>query len=133
MITIEVLISMLILFMVVATSIGSMKHLQQVQNQQMRYEDIYIAVENIKDFIANDICIDKSQIKGQMLGFTYVAICTKVKALRNYQKPFELGEPEGNFGRELVTYFRIKLSLKRDKLSKNFLYSKTTVQKAILQ
>ena len=56
MITIEVLVSMLILFLIISTSFESMKFFNILTQKKENYEDQYIAVLSVKDKISNTIC-----------------------------------------------------------------------------
>lgn len=128
MITIEVLVSLLILFMVVATSVTTVKHLNIVRTQQVRYEDIYRAVINIKDYIDADICSKKLSMNGHLNGFEYHAVCKKELENRSYFKDWE-NNKDGNVGNTMVKLFAVILTLRQDKYKKTYSYQKMITKK----
>jgi len=128
MITIEVLVSLLILFMVVATSVTTIKHLNIVRTQQVRYEDIYRAVINIKDYIDADICSKKVSMSGNFNGFQYHAVCKEEVEQRKYVKAFEEGEPEGNIGNLMAILSKVTVTLKKGNFQKSYSYQKFTTK-----
>lgn len=128
MITIEVLISLLILFMVVATSATTIKHLNIVRTQQIRYEDVYRAVINIKNYIDADICSKNFSMNGYLNGFEYHVVCKKELERRTYLKDWE-NHQDGNVGNTLASLFKVMLTLKQDKYEKTYSYYKLTTKK----
>jgi len=56
MITIEVLISMIILLLVIATSITMIKQLRIVEEKEKKYENLYLIMNNIYTFLDDNIC-----------------------------------------------------------------------------
>lgn len=129
MITIEVLISLIILFMVVTTSVVTIKHLYSVQVQQIRYENVYRAVINIKNYINADICQKKSFMSGEFNNFKYQARCHQEIEQRKYIKAFEPGKPEGNIGNEMAILSKVTITLKKNNFKKKFSYQKLTIRK----
>ena len=129
MITIEVLVSLLILFMVVATSVTTIKHLGLIQTQQMRYEDIYRVVFNIKDYIDADICQKKMRISGTLNDFEFKAVCRLKRQKRTYVKAFEKGDIEGNFGDKMASLFQVTITLKKENFKKEYSYEKFTLKR----
>jgi len=128
MITIEVLISLLILFMVIATSVTTIKHLNIVRTQQIRYEDVYRAVINIKDYIDADICSKKFSMDGHLNGFEYHAICKEEIEKRKYVKAFREGESEGNIGNLMAILSKVTINLKKGNFKKSYSYQKFTTK-----
>ena len=128
MITIEVLISMLILFMVIATSIATIKQLKIVREQQIKHDDLYMLVLNVKDYIDGEICSTKQVMEGEFDGYRYRAVCRKENELRSYVKAFEEGDVEGNTGNKLVQFYAITLNLKKKKVDRSYLYFKTIIK-----
>jgi len=129
MITIEVLVSLLILFMVVATSVTTIKHLGLIQTQQMRYEDIYRVVLNLKDYIDADICQKKMNISGTLNDFEFKAKCRQEVQRRIYVKAFKPGDMEGNFGDKMVRLFKVTITLKKENFKKEYSYQKFTIKR----
>ena len=129
MITVEVLISLLILFTVVTTSSVVLKHLRIVQNQQGRHQMLYIAVLNAKAKIERTICDRLMTEKGEFNGYAFVAECQSVEEKRSYLKDFdENGMQEGNIGRYAVRLFKVTLTLSQRQFTKEYIYYKTVVE-----
>lgn len=129
MIIIEVLISLLILFIVIAISVATIKHLNLVQTQQVKYENVYRAVINIKDYIDADICQKKISMSGTFNDFKYTAKCTQEFEKREYLKAFNLGDPEGNIGNIMVILSKVVITLKKNNFKKAYSYQKFTTKK----
>jgi len=132
MITIEVLISMLILFMVIATSIATIKQLKIVREQQVHHEELYMLILNVKDFIDDDICEKQFSMQGEFDDYQYRATCEKQNELRSYVKAFgvvDVDNVEGNTGNVLISFYKITLDITKHKLQKHYLYFKTTTKK----
>jgi len=128
-ITIEVLISMLILFLVIATSVTTIKQLRLVQNKQEKYETNYITFLSLYDFLDDTICQEgHRQMQGQFGIYNYTASCKLLKSLRTYQKAFETDDPEGNIGSSLVSFYEVTLSVKAKNFDKTYTYNKTVTK-----
>jgi len=128
-ITIEVLISMLILFLVIATSVITIKQLHIVQNKQIKYEESYITFLSLHDFIDDAICqTGHKRMQGIFQMYSYNATCKLVNSLKTYQKAFEEGDTEGNVGSTLVSLYQVTLSIKTEKLEKTYTYNKTVTK-----
>jgi len=123
MLTIEVLVALLILFLVIAGSTTIMKSFQIVNKQKNQYEKEYMVVLSIKDLLSSrHICVSKLSQEGNYDGFSYKAECTKIKELRNYKKPLDYGGKEGNIGSYLLKLYKVDLDIKQGKFNKNFTY-----------
>lgn len=129
MITIEVLISMLILFMVIATSTATIKQLKIVREQQVHHEELYMLILNVKDYIDDDICKKQFSMQGEFNGYKYHASCEKQNELKSYVKAFEEDDKEGNIGPFAIKFYKIILEVKNDRLEKNYIYFKTVIKK----
>ncbi len=130
MITIEVLISLLILFIVVTTMTMSLKQFSLFRQKERNYEQFYISVTSIKDSIDARICTKTMALQGEFEDFTYTATCTQKKSLRSYTIGDE-DTPPGNNGAWLVTLYDITLTLKKQNLEKEYHYAKTILKKAL--
>lgn len=130
-ITIEVLISLLILFLIIATSSTTLKVFQSVLIKKDIYEKEYITVLSIKDKISHEICTKKSQLEGRYNGFDYKANCRKLKESRTFKKAFEGDEKNGAFGNYIMRLNSIKLELKKGSYSSEYNYIKTTNEKVL--
>lgn len=115
--------------MVVATSVTTIKHLTLVQKQQVRYEDVYRAIINIKDYIDADICQKKSSMSGTFNDFEYKAKCIQELEKRKYVKAFELGDPEGNIGDVMAILSKVTVTLKKNNFKKEYSYQKFTTKR----
>jgi len=98
MFTVEVLISIFILFLVVTLSATSSKFLNQMLKQQERYKELYTIIFSIKDKISNDICTKHQKITGEMSGLEYVAECTLVKESRGFVKDYDFEDSKEIIG-----------------------------------
>lgn len=124
MITIEVLISLLILFLTVATSSIAIKHLIFIEEQQKSYEKLYGTLQSIKDLIDLDICTHKNFISGEFNGYRYEANCRLLAKTREYRKSMEEDEPEGNLGVRKIYLYRVDLNISSDNQSHSYHYNK---------
>ena len=107
MFTVEVLISIFILFLVVTLSATSSKFLNQILKQQERYKEIYSIVFSIKDKISTDICTKQSRMIGKMTGLEYTAECTLVKEQRGFEKNYDFESNKNISGHTGVYLFRL--------------------------
>ena len=127
MLTVEVLVSMLILFMVVATSVVTLKQLKIILLQQIRHEELYIEVFNIKEMIDGGLCKNFLEKNGFVNGYEYKAVCMKIAQKRSYIKDYEEGI-DGNEGSAVVRLYKVNLTLKKEGFEKNYSYFKSVVQ-----
>lgn len=114
MFTVEVLISIFILFLVVTLSATSSKFLNQILKQQERYKEIYTVVFSIKDEISADICTKQNRITGEMGGLEYTAQCTLVKEKRGFVKEYDFDEGKnisGYRGVYLFGLYKVELEI----------------------
>ena len=128
MMTIEVLVAMLILFITITTSSTVIKFLNQVQTKQSSYEDIYIAVLSIKDQHAHMSCQDT--INGALNGFHYNITCRKLQESKNYVKSGEIDEPSGLIGPFTIGLYDVTMTLKRDTFEHSYSYFYTIYKKS---
>ena len=131
MITIEVLVSMLILFLVIATSFENIKFFTILNDKKTYYEDNYINVLSLKDKLSTTICKTQESQSGEFNGYEFQAQCEKLKELRTYTKGFDIGDPSGNIGNYMMTLYKIKLLIKKENIEKKFTYY-TTIGKRLI-
>lgn len=131
MITIEVLISMLILFLVIATSFSSIKFFNIQIDKRQLYEEKYINILSLKDKLSSTICKTSFSQEGILNGYEYSANCTKIKELRTYKKAFEDDEVAGNFGNFMIKLYRVNVTLKKGNRSQNENYLITRSEKLL--
>jgi len=114
MFTVEVLISIFILFLVVTLSATSSKFLNQMLKQQERYKEIYRTVLSIKDSIAHEICSKRYTLRGEMSGLEYEAKCRLIKEERGFEKDYDFDngrEVSGHTGAYLFGLYEIELEV----------------------
>ena len=114
MFTVEVLISIFILFLVVTVSATSSKFLNQILKQQDRYKNIYAVVFSIKDKISADICTKQSRMRGELTGLEYTVECTLLKEKRGFVKDYDFDEAKeivGYTGGYLFQLYQVDLEL----------------------
>jgi len=128
MMTVEVLVAMLILFITITTSSTVIKFLNQVKTKQSSYEDIYIAVLSIKDQHAHMSC--DAPINGALNGFHYNITCQRVQKSKNYIHSGEADEPSGFIGPFTIALYDVKMTLKRDTFQHSYSYFYTTYKKS---
>ena len=123
MFTVEVLISIFILFLVVTLSATSSKFLNQILKQQERYKEIYSIVFSIKDKISTDICTKQSRMSGKMAGIEYIAQCTMVKEKRGFVKDYDFDEGKdlsGYTGAYLFGLYKVNLEIVKHNYNVNY-------------
>ncbi len=111
MITIEILISMMILFIVILASVNTIKHLKMIYMQQIHHENLFVEVLNIKQLLSSDICKKFKEKRGVSNGYEYAVKCHKLTEKRSYIKDTER-ELYGNHGNTMVEMFRVDLVVK---------------------
>lgn len=126
MIIVEVLVALIILFLAVVTAATGTKLYLSTQLQKQNYEDLYIATTSIIDKINDDLCSRKIFVEGKYDNFTYSAKCVLKNESRNYEKAFDLGDPEGLIGRYQLKLYEVELTLSKNSFSKKFTYNKMT-------
>ena len=131
MLTIEVLVALLILFLVIAASTTSLKSFGIINHKKNDYEKEYMVVLSIKDMLHDKICVSSMSQMGTFDGYSYKAECEKIKELRSYKKAFELGDPEGNIGPYIMRLYKINLHISKNRFIKNYVYYVTTGAKFI--
>jgi len=122
MITIEVLIAMMILFLVISTSFTTIKFFNINTHKKIFYEDNYIEILNIKEKLSSKLCKDSFEMTGDINGYDYSAKCDEKKEARSYRKAFDFDEKSGNYGENLMKLFQITVQVKKDKLKKTYRY-----------
>jgi len=114
MFTVEVLIALLLLFLTITLSATSSKFFNRIITQQERYQDIYIAVFNIKDKIFDEICTSSNKIENILSGVEYRATCTKLNESQSFVKEYDFEENrmlKSYTGPYLVTLYEVNLEL----------------------
>lgn len=122
MITIEVLVAMLILFLVITSSFENIKFFNIMSKKKENYEDIYIAVLNIKAKYENIICKTSLKEEGILNGFNYILTCNKEKELNNYVKRIDLTDVSGNIGNYVMRLYKVSINLQKANNKQVFSY-----------
>jgi len=121
MITIEVLIAMLILFLVIAMSFEQIKFFTNIVSKQRNFEDEYLVVSDILQKNNLTICKNNLQVQGRDGSYQYELRCTKIEELKNYV--FDSVKMQaGNIGNRMVQLYKIELNLKKNKREKKYYY-----------
>jgi hypothetical protein len=129
MITVEVLISLLILFLVIATSSVMVKHLFSVQLQQKHIEDLYTEVLSIRDRIDDILCREGTmQLEGVQDGFSYRGQCTPLQQVRSFHWDTETLQG-GNTGPLLLRIYQVDLNVSRGRFEHGYRFLKTRVSR----
>ena len=113
MITIEVLISFLILFLVISTSFSNINFFNIMIEKKINYEDEYITVLSLKDKLSSTICKSTLKEEGILNGFNYAASCEKINQLNTFTKGIEADDPSGNIGNHIVKLYKVNFELKK--------------------
>lgn len=129
MITIEVLVAMLILFLVIATSFSNISFFNILNEKKKTYEDTYMNVLSIKDKLSLTLCTTTMRQEGTFNNISYIATCDKEKELRTFTMGMELDDPSGNVGRYLIKLYTITLELQEEKSNKAYSYLLTRSEK----
>ncbi len=122
MITIEVLVSLLILFLVIATSFSNIKFFNIMIEKKVTYEDEYITVLSLRDKLSSSICQTSFKEENDFNGFHYIASCEKVKELKSFIKGSEDSDISGNIGTSLISLYRINLKINKNNYEKTHTY-----------
>lgn len=122
MITIEVLVAMLILFLVIATSFTNIKFYNIMNEKKLTYEDTYMDVLSLKDKLSETLCQSALKKEGTFNGIHYVASCQKEKELKTFEMGIEPDDPSGNIGNYLIKLYRVTLVLDTKKFDKTYNY-----------
>jgi hypothetical protein len=124
MITIEVLIALLILFLSIMISMGAFKFVQQVKYKQENIQRLYMTVINIRNKIKKELC-GVPVIKGEFDGFKYTAQCTLLRESRTYMNSYDfdtMKDTSGLNGPFIARIYKIRLEVKNKKIYKTYQY-----------
>jgi hypothetical protein len=127
MFTVEVLISIFILFLVVTLSATSSKFLNQILRQQDRYKELYTVVFSIKDKISNEICRQENTVRGEFSNLEYVAECTLIQEAREFEKDYDFdngAEIKGNTGLYMFTLYQVNLEVVKHNYTATYLLTR---------
>jgi len=122
MITLEALVALMILFFAIMTSTAGTKLYTSTQIQKQNYEELYIATTSVVDKIKDEICSKNMLMEGIYNVFSYRATCSLEKESQNYQKAFDLGDPEGLIGNYQLRLYRVNLAIEKNNFFKRVSY-----------
>ena len=129
MMTIEVLIAMVIIFLTIVMSASAMKFFNMSYKKKDHYVDIYTTVLSIKDYIEPTICDKNHKINSIMNGFKYTATCTLKHEIRNFSKAGDSTDISGNIGVYMVSLYNVNLHVEKKHINKSIDYLITKVKK----
>ena len=110
MMTVEVLVALLILFLTVSMTLSGVKFLTGVEQRKEGYQERYMTVLSLKERLMH-LCAVQGSDSGRFDGYDYRASCTKVTEMRNFRVALDTEDVAGNFGRYSMQLYRMELSL----------------------
>ena len=125
---IEILISMMILFVAIAFVNITIKSYNNYQRKSEIYQNFYITTLSIKDWIATQPLVESSY-QGKMNGLSYKIEVKKLISINNYRYSFDT--KGGNSGDFLITLNQIKLELNSENRKKDYTFFITKEKKII--
>lgn len=131
MITLEVLVALLILFFAIMTTTTGTKFYTSTQIQKQNYEELYMSATSIVDKIKDEICSKNMLLEGVYNEFRYRATCSLEKESLNYQKAFDLGEPEGLIGKYQLRLYNVDITLQQNNFQKRLSYKIMTHERQL--
>ena len=108
----EILISMVILFMTILVVTASIKRLMLVQTQKENYENLYVTLFSLLDTVSEKGC-SRMKRSGNLNGFIYSMHCDEMAQTMTKDK-------------NGVTLNKIKIQLNQDGMEKTYVYYKTS-------
>lgn len=114
MLTIEVLVALLILFLAIMLSASSIKFFNQIIFQQQRYEDIYILTSSIKEKISSKICKESKYLEDEFNNIAFIATCSLIKEKRGFREYYDdtkkefISDFSGNY---IYQIYRVNLTI----------------------
>ena len=110
MMTVEVLVAMLILFLAIAMSMSSIRFLSDVEKRKEAYQNRYMTVLSLKDKLTES-CLSSQSQEGNFNGHDYRVQCTKLKELKNFHIALDTDDVSGNYGSYLMQLYQMELFL----------------------
>lgn len=126
--TVEVLISLVIISMGVLTITSALKTLYTATDKQKHYEQAAIALLSIKDTLGSIDFEKQKHIKETLNGWNYTIDAQQIASRRTYVIG-DVEEMSGNKGRYESLLYKISITLKDDLLSKNYTLYQTRYKK----
>jgi len=125
---IEILISMMILFIAIGFVNISIKAFNNYQRKSTVYQNFYITALSLKDWISTEK-LDKKVYTGKMNGLLYKIKVKKIISKNNYRYSFDtVGGNDGDF---LITLNQINLQLKDKNREKSYTFFLTTQKRVV--
>jgi len=116
---IEILIAMMVLFVSIAFVNISMKAFNNYQKKSNNYQNFYITALSLKDWISEQ-SFNQNEYVGKLNGIKYVI---KIKALihrKNYRFDPEQPEESGNYGKFLITLYKLNMTLSEGSMIQDY-------------
>ena len=129
MMTIEVLIALVIIFMTIVMSASTVKYFNMTFQKKVQYIDIYTTVLSVKDKINDDICSKESHIEGMFNNFTYTAECKQLRESPNFVHAADETEVSGRAGIYMMQLNEVSLIVKYGHIKKKYTYYLTKMLK----
>jgi Tfp pilus assembly major pilin PilA len=118
---IEILISMMILFVAIGFVNISIKAFNNYQRKSEVYQNFYITALSLKDLMEIEKLNQQKSYKGVLNGIDYVISIKEVSRKKNYIINLEqaIGGNDGNF---FIILYRLKMTLSAGNKVKNYLF-----------
>ena len=125
---IEILIAMMLLFTAIGFVNISIKAFNNYQRKSEVYQNFYITVLSLKDWISMQK-LDKKVYNGNMNGLRYKLKVKELISKNNYRYSFDTSG--GNNGDFLITLYQVELELKNKNREKNYSFFLTKQKRVV--
>jgi Tfp pilus assembly protein PilE len=125
---IEILISMMVLFVAIGFVNISIKAFNNYQRKSEVYQNFYVTTLSLKDWVLSQP-LDETFYQGKMNGLTYKIDVKELISRKNYRYSFDT--VGGNSGDFLITLYQIKLELKNRNRKKDYIFFSTRQKRII--
>lgn len=122
MLTIEVLIAFVIIFMTIVMSATTAKYFNMTFQKKLHYINIYTTVLSIKDKISENICAKESRITGEINNFEYIAECKLIRESPTFILDAEDPANTGYNGHYNMKLNEVTLQVKARSVDKTYHY-----------
>jgi len=118
--TVEVLISLVIISMGVLTITSALKTLYAATDKQKHYEQAAIVLFSLKDTLRSIDFEKQKHIKGRLNGWNYTINAEQIVSRHNYTIDPDSELLSGNNGPHTILLYKITLAVNDDILSKQY-------------
>ncbi|HIP11352.1 MAG TPA: hypothetical protein EYG73_01405 [Arcobacter sp.] len=116
---IEILISMMVLFVAIAFVNISIKAFNDYQRKSAVYQNFYITALSLKNKMDSNP-LEKESYKGTLNDINYIITKQEILKQKNYITSFEAGA--GNIGDFFITLYQLKMILKNKTRTKEYTF-----------